>query len=100
MKVLLKFNLPEDREEYENAMNGSKYASQLEEVTQRIFRPARKHGYSDRKIQELIDKLDRLADKEDGITEADQLNDKFSAGATELISLLEEKFIEIRREDE
>ena len=55
MKVILEFNVPQEREEYECAFNGSIYKDQLEEVWQQCFRPSMKHGYPDRHIQDLID---------------------------------------------
>lgn len=58
MKVLLRFDLPEDKEEYEDAMNGSRYKCQLDDVWNNVFRPSRKHGYSNTRLNELLDKPD------------------------------------------
>ncbi len=84
MQAILKFKLPEEQEEYELAVNGGKANAALFDVRQEIFRPARKHGFSDKKIQDLIERLDAHANPETG-----------DNGATHLISLLEDKFSEI-----
>jgi hypothetical protein len=77
MKGILEFNLPEEREEFETAVKAGKYSAAIDEIGNEVFRPARKHGYGTKEIQDLIDK-----NPED---------------ATELISLLEDKFYEILR---
>ena len=38
MKAILKFNLPEDREEYESAINGSEYKMVLRDLDERMRR--------------------------------------------------------------
>lgn len=47
MKAILEFNLPEEKEEFETAVKAAKIKHALYEVSQEIFRPARKHGYAD-----------------------------------------------------
>jgi hypothetical protein len=80
--VTIKFNLPEEREEHDYAMNGATYHCCLWEIANEVFRPARKHGYDDQRINDLITKLDNLAGED-------------AEGATELISLLEQRFYDI-----
>ena len=63
MKATLEFDLPEDREEHEDALNGTKYKGQLDEVWNQVFRPHRKHGYSNQELQKLIDDNFEIADK-------------------------------------
>ncbi len=79
MKAILEYDLPEDREDFDRASKAWSMAIALDEIRNEVFRPARKHGYSDIKIAELIAK-----NPED---------------SEELIGLLEEKFYEIMREN-
>lgn len=60
-----------------NMLNAEDMQFALSEIHNNVFRPARKHGYSDRKIQDLLDKT------EDG---------------EEIIGLLEEEFFRILNE--
>jgi hypothetical protein len=57
MKATLEFQLPEDQEELDSALNANKYYSILFEIRNQIFRPSRKHGYSDPEIQALVESL-------------------------------------------
>lgn len=57
MRAILEFNLPEDTEDLKRAQLGPKYYGALSEVVERVFRPARKHGYSEGHIERLINKL-------------------------------------------
>jgi hypothetical protein len=57
MKATLTFNLPEEQEDFEYAVKGHAAFSALSDVRDQIFRPARKHGYRDSKINALIEKL-------------------------------------------
>lgn len=94
MKATLSFNLPEEQEEFQTAANAAKYKAALWEISQRIFRPARKHGYADARIQALLDITDSVkVPSMDGYTE-----DEIGAG-TELVSLLEKLFYEILNEE-
>lgn len=56
MKAILEFNLPEEREEHEDALNGVKYKCQLDEIWDKVWRPYLKHGYSNSRINELLQK--------------------------------------------
>lgn len=73
-EVTLKFTLPEEKEELTQALNAGELHSALWSVAQEVFRPARKHGYSDPNIQAALDKC---------------------IEGEELVSLLEKKFYEI-----
>lgn len=53
----LVFNLPEDQEAFEQAQMASQMSYAIEEVYQRVFRPASKHGYPDKELEELIQKI-------------------------------------------
>ena len=55
MKVILEFDGNEDKEAIEDAMNGSKYKDQIDEIWQRCFRPAYKHLYNNQRINELLE---------------------------------------------
>jgi len=78
MKATITFNLPEDNEEYKLHMKAGAMHSALWEISQEIFRPARKHGYNDPELNKLIE--------DDKVTEA--------------ISLLEKKMYDILREND
>lgn len=100
MKVKLLFNLPEDQYEYDAAMNGSARGGALHQVGQDLFRPARKHGYPDREISELIEKLDKLARIDAGVAEGDYTSSVEYSDATDLIGLLESLFYRILDEND
>lgn len=53
-KHVIEFNLPEEREEMDDAINGGTYKYQLDEVWDMLFRPYYKHGYDDEKMNELL----------------------------------------------
>jgi len=55
-KLILEFNLPEDREEADLARRASDMASALFDIRQEVFRPARKHGYSNPEIAAFLNK--------------------------------------------
>lgn len=74
MKAILEFDLNEEREEFALCLNGAKLSCAISDISNHIFRPARKHGYDDKTLNDLIEK---------------------NEGAEEIIGLLEEKFIEI-----
>lgn len=54
-KVILEFNLPEEREAFEDATKGSEYKWALEEVWDKVFRPRHKHGYGRKDIDDLME---------------------------------------------
>ena len=54
MKAYLIYDIPSESEEFNNAVNGSKYAGQLEDVWNLIYRPRGKHGYNDQIINDLL----------------------------------------------
>lgn len=54
MKAKLEFDLPEEREEHEDALKGTKYRSQLDDIWDKMFRPRHKHGYNDEKINAIV----------------------------------------------
>jgi hypothetical protein len=72
MKATMTFNLPEDDIDFVMASRGKDCFMALDRVANEIFRPARKHGYSDIMIQQIIDKV--------------------GDDAVDLIGLLEQKF--------
>jgi hypothetical protein len=79
MKAVLIFELPEDKEDFDLARKATDFSMALNDIQNEVFRPARKHGYDDKQIQVLVDELD----------------DKSEGKATELISLLEERYYKI-----
>ena len=78
-KVILEYNLPEDQEDFETAMQGASAKIALSEIDNQVFRPAQKHGYSDEAIRALLEAIPE-------------------GKGEELIGLLEEKFYEILNE--
>ncbi len=83
MKAILEFNLPEDRSDHIRATKATDAFIALWDIAQEIFRPARKHGYSDNRLRELMDY---------------EKDPKTAEAVTEAISLLEQKFYEIVNE--
>lgn len=61
MKGIIEFNLPEDREDFQLAQNGWKYKNQIEEIWEKVFRPYRKHGYSNDYLNKIIDQNPEIA---------------------------------------
>ena len=55
MKVTLEFNLPEEREEYNDAINGTKSIAILDEFSERILRSGYKYGNFPEKIRSLVE---------------------------------------------
>lgn len=90
-KATLEFDLNEidDQKEFRRAINATKAYLALHAIANEIFRPARKHGYSDEKINQLILK---------GI-EIDSQGFVSEAIGTELISELESMFYKILEEN-
>ena len=78
MEVTLRFTLPDDKDELRHAQQGLDYHMALTDIADQIFRPARKHGYSDTALNDLLEKTG-----EDG---------------TELIGQLECHFFDILEE--
>ena len=104
-KCILEYSLPEDKEDLDCALNGAHYKHALWEVGQEVFRPARKHGYSDPRIQLLIELIDESIVDRSAASEgadngfpplpADWPKDDFGhLTATDLISMLEKLFHE------
>jgi hypothetical protein len=73
---ILRFKLPEEEVEFELAQRASDLNGAISDISNEVFRPARKHGYGDEEITELIKKLGE-------------------SDACALIGLLEKKFISI-----
>lgn len=84
MKAILEFELPKEQEDFDDAVNAARYKNILHEVEQQVFRPARKHGYAQQNIQDLITKLDATSPED--------------VPATELISLLEDLYYSLKNE--
>jgi hypothetical protein len=53
-KITLEFDLEEEREMYEAALNGASYKEQIEQIWQHCFRPLNKHGYHNSRLAELV----------------------------------------------
>lgn len=51
--IILTFDRYEDKMELSDALNGSKYKSVLDIIANNIFRPNRKHGYSNQELEKL-----------------------------------------------
>jgi len=57
VNLQLEFEMPEDQEDFNKYSKALDIAEALYETRQRIFRPARKHGYPSKKIQEMLDSM-------------------------------------------
>lgn len=77
MKATLEFDLPEEKEQFETALNAAKIQNAIYQISQEIFRPARKHGYADVRMA-----------------------GKLTPEITEVISTLETMFYEILNEND
>ena len=69
-----------DRKTLDHHIKGPDYHHAFYEIADKVFRPARKHGYNDLKINEALDKCGDHGE--------------------ELVGLLEEMFHEVLREEE
>jgi hypothetical protein len=94
MKATLSFNLPEEQGEFQAAVDAGKYRAALWEISQRVFRPARKHGYADIRVQSLLDTTDSVK-----VPSMDGYTEDLVGGGTELVAQLERIFYEILREE-
>lgn len=54
MKASLHFNLPEDNEAFETAVAANHLKAAIWDISQRVFRPARKHGYPGTKMSKFL----------------------------------------------
>lgn len=94
-KCILEYNLPEDKEDLDCALNGAKYKHALWEVGQEVFRPARKHGYPNVKLQLLIDKINFLVEYQASMVQDWPADEYGPMNATDLIALLEKEFYSV-----
>ena len=62
MKATLVFDIPEEQEEFNLAVKAGNLSLTLWDVRQEVFRPARKHGYSDPELAALISKHPEAAE--------------------------------------
>lgn len=56
-EATITFTLPDESTEFQTAVDSSAMAAAIFDIRNHVFRPARKHGYEDRRIQELLEKL-------------------------------------------
>ena len=92
-KAILEFDLPDEREEFELAVNANNLATALFSIHQEIWRPAYKHGYADSEISTLIEKINNALDLGQ-VKNADGSN----TSAEDLIGLLSKKYHDILEE--
>lgn len=76
--VSITYTLPEEDAEMKLAINAASYREALYKVSQEIFRPARRHGYNNAKLQALM-------------------ND--NPASHEIVGMLEDMFYEIVKEE-
>ena len=101
MEANLKFTLPEEASEFKQAVKGVDAHLALFVIAQEIFRPARKHGYHDRSIQILLEKLDGLVEtlhSEGKLPENWPTDEYGPENASDLIGKLEKMFYETTTE--
>ena len=96
-KAILEFNLPEESVELDMAINAGNLQAAIWDVSQEVFRPARKHGYSDSTLQRLVEQLDATVEQlgKDQLSEDWPTDEYGPMNATDLISLLEKRFYDI-----
>ena len=58
MKSYLRFDLPEDQEEFDDAVKGWKYKAALDDIWNTVFRPYWKHGYNDERLNKILETED------------------------------------------
>jgi len=90
-KAILEFDLDDydENQKFQRMLAADSLFSALHEVGNKVFRPARKHGYSDPIFQALIDNCPILKDS---------MGDEYSVGY-EIISQLEDIFYNILAEE-
>lgn len=90
MKAVLEFDLSDedDKELHSMAVRSQDAFRVLSEIRDQIFRPARKHGYDDKKLQKLIDNSGTFDHPDYG---------ELSVGP-EIIEILEDKFSQLLNE--
>lgn len=54
MKTILEFNLPEEKEDLQDALNGTKHKHMFAEIWQKMFRPYYKHGFSSENLNNAL----------------------------------------------
>ena len=79
--IVFEIDSGEDESELKDILNAHNAFMALSEIKEEIFRPARKHGYSDPRMRAL--------------TADDHPDPKVASSCIELVSLLEKKFHEI-----
>ena len=95
MKATLQFNLPEDQSEFNAALKGADALGALFDVRQEVFRPARKHGYSDPNLTLLLTSINTLI--ENAADHSGWPRDEYGQlmVAEDIIYLLERRFTTI-----
>lgn len=91
--AILVYDLESHRDEFEMAQNASNMAAALFDIQQEVWRPAYKHGYSDKNISDLVEKINSVLEKSDLV---DAAGDKIDAES--LISALSTKYHDILEE--
>lgn len=97
-KVTFQFQLPDESEELNTYIQAEDFKAALWDVSQEVFRPARKHGYPNQDIQNLIQKLDSCVDRlngENALSDDWPKDDYGPLTATDLVALLEKEFYRI-----
>lgn len=86
-KIVIEFNIEDvnDEQAAKRAMTADAVYNALFDIVNEVFRPARKHGYSDHKLSKLIPVNSELNDEQIKILEE----------KIELVGELERKFYEI-----
>ena len=98
-KATISFSIPEETQEFKDAVHVQDYKCVISAVEEEIFRPARKHGYSDRNIQELVDAIDKLIEETQfGEFSKHPKDSHGPLNATDLIYMLEQKYYHYKNE--
>jgi len=90
MKAILEFNLDEreDSMNHKRAIKATDAFIALQAIADQIFRPARKHGYGDKRLNELIETSREIIGGDGCETHL----------GSEIISVLEDRFYKILKD--
>jgi len=94
-KAILEFTLPEDQHEFQQTLKAPFMESALWSIAQEVFRPARKHGYPNDTLQNLILKINQLVQEHGSKDPTWPKDDYGPLDATDMIASLEKMFYEI-----
>lgn len=93
VKATLEFNMdePYTRDEFNDALNGTNNKIKLDDIWNEVFRPYYKHGYQDKKLNELLEC--------ETFSEDEKLNETVREHIGEVIDKLADIYRDVASED-